>query len=203
MARVTFKLNGMKKLANNQIVANRRFKQLLGKVVRSMVLESIAVGKSPVSKQGRYAGYAVDRKTAKLRQSARQLSKVGLKSIAKRERARLKKRQSAKSLYPNSVKDKFPRKQKRPVNLKLSGEMLRAIGWRPIKGGIEFGLTKGSKAVQDKFQSHNAGTNIKRNVPRRAIIPTFTGERFSAPIQARIRNLYLARISNLIKQINK
>lgn len=186
--KVKIDLKTLKGLTKKEI-ANPSFQKKLGERVVKEVLSYISVGKSPVRGQGRYKGYRVDRPGA-----------IGAGSITGKTKDP-KKRKAAnknKRFYPNSVQDKYPGKQKRPVNLELSGEMLERISWSGIIGGVNIGLKQASKKIRDRFISHNEGTNEKRNVPRRAILPTGKGEVFTPGITQRIKSLYLARIRQLI-----
>lgn len=194
MAKVTVKLPTLGKL-NRRDIVNRAFQKKLGERIVSDIKESIAVGKSPVAGEGRYEAYAADRAAAT---SRKQAGFEKRKSKRSELRARAKKIQNKNSLYPNSVKKKFPDKQKRPVNLSLSGKLLKALTWGGISGGVKVGLISASSKTKKIFESHNDGTNQKRNVPRRPILPTSSGQKFTAAIMARIRSLYLARVRQII-----
>lgn len=181
MARVTFKFKGLDAMTKAKIV-NRKFQKKLGDRVLKLIKTSIAVGKSPVKGQGRYKAYRADRQAAVSRGIASKANKAGDKGSAKKARAAANAAAKQKNLYPNSVLDKFPRKQRRPVNLELSGAMIKAITFKGLKGGIKVGLIRASKKIKAIFESHNEGTNESRGVPRRAILPTAAGEKFNASI---------------------
>ncbi len=199
MAKITFKTPKLDSLTRKGIIT-RAFRRKLGARVLKEVKASIAVGKSPVRGQGRYEKYAVDRVSGQARKSAASAKRLGAEGVAKSERARARRLQNRKSLYPNSVQDKFPNKKKRPVNLELSGDMLKKLKWKPIKAGIKFGLISASKKLKKIFEAHNEGTNTAKNVPRRAIIPSGAGEKFTVSIHRRIRDLFLARIRQVIRR---
>jgi len=176
MSKVTVKVKfpGLDSLNKEKIVTDS-FRKKLGKRVLKDVLDSIAVGKSPVRGQGRFKGYKVDRSAG----------------------------EPASQLYPNTVKKKFPDKRKRPVNLKLNGDLLKAFGWKSIKGGIEFGLITTKEKLKKIFEAHNEGTNTKKKVPKRQLLPTGPKDKFIITIQRRIRNLYLARIRQLLSKAKR
>lgn len=190
MARVKVKLN-LKTLKglNRKDIASKTFQKKLGERVLKDIADHISVGKSPVAGQGRYKGYRVDRPGV-----------TGVGGLTGKTKDKKKRRaaNNKKDLYPNSVKDKFPGKQKRPVNLELSGDMLKKMNWSGIIGGVSVGLMRASKKIRDRFKSHNEGLNEKRNVPRRAILPTGDGEKFTPFITRRIKSLWLARIRQMI-----
>lgn len=171
MAKVTIKLPTLDKISRKGIVTSG-FQNKLGKTIVSEIKSRIKTGRSPVAKAGRYPGYKADRSGDR----------------------------KNPSFYPNSVKKKFPRKQRRPVNLTLSGAMLKELTWGMTKGGVKIGMLKASKRIKDIFESHNEGTNESRGVPRRPILPTGKGEKFTASIVRRIRSLYLARVRQVIRK---
>lgn len=196
--KVKIKTPGLDSL-NKKKIANKKFQKKLGARVLKDIMALISVGKSPVRGQGRYKGYKVDRITAEDRKVARGFTKAGRKAA----RARIKAKSLSSRFYPNSVQKEFPGKQKRPVNLKLSGDMLKAMKFKGITGGVKIGLIGAKRKLKDIFEAHNEGTNTKKKVPRRAILPTGASEKFTASIQRRIKNLYLARIRQLISKAKK
>ena len=202
MATVKLDFKNLDALTKEKIV-NKRFQRGLGEALRKAVLDLVAIGKSPVKGQGRFKAYAADRKAAPFRQRASRASKLQLSESASRARGRAKELSKKSSLYPNSVKKKFPRKRKRPVNLELSSKMLKFINWKRKTGGIKFGLISAPSEIKDIFESHNDGTNEKRNVPRRAVIPSRNGEMFAVSIQQLVRKKYLARIRQLLGRNNQ
>lgn len=191
MANVELDLKNLKGLTKKKI-ADKAFQRKLGNRVLTDVLGLIAIGKSPVKGQGRYVGYRVDRAVADLRKKGTAPARKQSKRLSEKS-----------SLYPNSVKKQFPRKQKRPVNLELSGKMLGFLGWEAKLGGVIFGLISAPKKIKDIFRAHNEGTNKKKKVPRRALIPVNKGETFTQFIQSRINSLYLARVKQLLKINNR
>lgn len=201
MAKIKVKvdLRGLKSLTGRQIMS-KKFQKRLGNETVAAIKSTIAMGKSPVKGQGRYEAYKVDRATAPLRRTLRESSSKDRRSQLRRS---IKKTTNKSQLYPNSVKNKFPQKQKRPVNLELSGEMLKAFKWKGTVKGIRVGLINASQRIKKIFEAHNEGTNTDKQVPRRAIIPTKSGDRFTAGIQRKINNLIQKRIKDLLKAINK
>jgi len=171
VAKVKIKIPTVDSMVKRKI-ATRKFRDKLGRLVLKEILSSIARGISPVRGHGRFKGYKVDRSTGKAKAQA----------------------------YPNSVKDKFPSKRKRPVNLKLSGDLLKAMRFRRLVGGVEVGLINASKKLKAIFEGHNEGSNLKAKLPQRKILPTGPKDRFKVSIQRRIVNLYLARIRQIISR---
>lgn len=103
-----------------------------------------------------------------------------------------------KRKYPNSVKKRYPNKQRRPVNLELSGDMLDAFKFKGIIGGVRLGMISASRRLKTIFKAHNATNDSKRPFPRRAVIPDAKGEEFSPKIMRRIKEIYLQRIREMI-----
>jgi len=203
MAKVTVKIKtpGLDSMTRKKI-ANKKFQQKLGARILKDILALISVGKSPVSGQGRYKGYRTDRRAeGGLGLTGKETPEKRVRQI--RGEARRGKKGRKGQFYPDSVQKQFPSKQRRPVNLSLSGDMLKAMKFKGITGGVKIGLIGAKRKLKDIFESHNDGTNEKRNVPRRAILPTGASEKFTAFIQRRIKSLYKARIRQLISKANK
>lgn len=196
---VKVKMDGLENLKKEKI-ASRTFQRKLGTRVLEAILEMIAVGKSPVRGAGRFAGYKVDRVSAGDRKLATRFAKSGMKGAAKRAKKKVSSANKNKRHYPNSVMDKYPAKQKRPVNLRLSGDLLDAMKWKPVSGGVKIGLIRASRKLKKIFQAHNEGTLESKNVPRRPILPTGPGEKFTPSIDKQIRRLFTARIRQMLSK---
>jgi hypothetical protein len=93
------------------------------------------------------------------------------------------------------------KKNQRPVNLDLTGEMLAGYDYRLShkKDTIEVGMVSGSAFAKEKAQYHNEGTP---NMAQRKIVPD-EGEEWSVSIMRKIRDLYSRRLEFLIRQANK
>jgi len=202
MANVILKFKGLDSLTKKKILTRKFLKKLGDRVVKD-IKQSIAIGKSPVKGFGRFVAYKADRATSSLRKDLKSAGGESKKKLRTGLRKDIKRTASKKNLYPNSVKSEFPNKQRRPINLKLSGDLLKAIKFKPTKRGVRIGLISAKKKIKDIFTAHNEGSNTKKKVPRRAILPTGDGDKFTAVIQKRIRNLFLARIRQVLKTINK
>lgn len=96
--------------------------------------------------------------------------------------------------YPGDLKSA------RPVNLKLSGDMLRGFGFRVSgKDAVVVGMVGGSSFDKEKAAYHQAGTPT---MAQRKIVPD-EGEEWSVSIMRKIRDVYGKRLENLIRQANK
>lgn len=141
------------------------FKDIIGDyVLVDGIMSYINRGDSPVQGNSRFAGYAVDRK----------------------------KSQYPNSLYPNSVKSKFPSKKRRPVNLQLSGSFMSRLDVRATsnKKIVKLGMFSMSTKQAKMFETHNEGKH--KYVPQRKFLPTKKGEQFKTAI-----------MQNFIKGIEK
>lgn len=98
---------------------------------------------------------------------------------------------------------KYPgdRKPSRPVNLYLTGSMLRGYWYRlgREKNTVEVGMVRGSSSDKEKAKAHNEGTEY---MAQRKIVPG-EGEEWSVTIMRAIRDVYSNRLANLIRQSNK
>lgn len=84
------------------------------------------------------------------------------------------------------VKDK-PRP--RPVNLTQSGTLLKSLFSRYSRDSAVIGF------ADEKADYHNKGTDT---IPRRAMLPTSSGEEFNASITLRLRQVATAVINKIL-----
>lgn len=174
--------------------AGTRANKAVGSAVVSMMKEMIAQGLSPVKGFGRFEGYAAQRQANEVKRFAVTQAKGAQGFYRKLSKQTLK----SSRLYPNSVKKKYPDKQLRPINLKLSGDFLDTIrhdatNKKAIIGHI--GVSKGSK-VDLMFQSHNEGLN--KHVPMRKYLPNGPGENFVVSIQRAIKDIYMKTLKSIL-----
>ncbi len=150
----------------------------IGDTVIKQMNNFIARGQSPVRDQGRFVGY-----------KHQQISGGKAKPSSENKRG-----------YPYSVMHRFPDKKVRPVNLRLTGQMLAALAHKFYAGAqkIELGIFSGKEAL--KAETHNEGTQEPR-VPRRHFLPTEDGESFAETIQRDIIAIVKRRISYIIQAI--
>lgn len=98
-------------------------------------------------------------------------------------------------------REKYPGKLKNasPVNLELSGDMLRGYGYeRKGKNDIVVGMVKGSSKVKEIASYHNDGTPT---IAQRQIVPK-EGQEWSPTIMRAIADGYSKRLVFLIKKSN-
>lgn len=100
-----------------------------------------------------------------------------------------------KTGYPFNVQKKFPSKRVRPVNLKLSGDMLSSLVSRVEGGTISIGIF--DKVEAEKAIKHNDGTE---KVPQRHFLPTKKGEQFTISIQRQLKALMVEVLGRIIKR---
>jgi len=105
--------------------------------------------------------------------------------------------------YPETadIKSEYPDKKTRPVNLNLSGEMLRALKKGDTKeAGVLVGIY-GSDKINMIADVHNEGR--RKDMPQRKFLPTSPGEEFILSLTRLIKDIYLNRISAIIKVLNR
>lgn len=96
--------------------------------------------------------------------------------------------------YPGDLKSA------RPVNLFLTGDMLRGFGFKlGAKNTVEVGMVNGSSFAKEKAEAHNAGT---RHMAQRRFVPG-PKEEWAVSIMRKIRDVYEKRLGFLIRQANK
>lgn len=91
---------------------------------------------------------------------------------------------------------KYPgdKKNQRPVNLELSGDMLNAITYKVLKDGIRIGIW--DEEQRQKANTHMQGLN---GVPQRKFMPIDPGDEFIVSIQRIIKALYAQKLSAILK----
>lgn len=96
--------------------------------------------------------------------------------------------------YKNEAKYPGDLKNRRPVNLELSGRMLQAITYKPLNDGVRIGIWDPEQRL--KAQTHLQGLN---GVPKRKFMPVEPNDEFIVSIQRDIRYLYLRKIYAILK----
>lgn len=189
------KLPKINRIVNDQLVA-----ELRTEIVRD-IKALLQAGRSPVRGWGRFEPYKGVAGVSKIAKIARSLT--GERKV----RAKEKLSSSKKSVYPYSVMDKYPDKKVRPVNLKLSGEMIDAIEVRPGSGKLKSFLFGGNTVLVGIFdkkqalkaETHNEGTQADK-VPQRKFLPTGQDETFVVSIHRKILAIIEKRVSYLLKR---
>lgn len=106
-----------------------------------------------------------------------------------------------KRFAPYKDRTKYPGdlKPARPVNLKLTGEMLDALTFRPYKETVHIGIFTSDQGVKDRAEAHNQGTE---HMAKRQFIPQ-EGEEFAVTIMRKIKAHFEKKLSVIIRQSNK
>jgi len=140
----------------------------LGDLVIAEMKDLISKGISPIRKFGRFPEYKAVTGSKVLSKAATKASKSGDKVGAKVMREQSK--DIKKRGYPYSVQKKFPEKGTRPVNLKLTGNMLAHLKADPVKGsmGLVPKISYSDAASNEKELGHRVGANGQ---PIRPTIP--------------------------------
>lgn len=93
-----------------------------------------------------------------------------------------------------SITDYSSSKKVRPVNLNLSGQMLRALTYKSRRGALQIGIFTSDMAKRAK--KHQLGLD---GVPRRRFIPAQNGEELTVSIMRQLKNEYVKIIDSIIK----
>ena len=133
-----------------------------------------------------------------LRQMVRKIKSFTRKGISPvtgpgiRSRYKGYKRASDKDGYPNNVRRSFPQKRKRPVNLRLSGKMMRSLDGfvRNTKEGVELELAYLDPLSRKKERGHSEGVGGQ---PKRPTLPG-KGQKFSKDIEKEVVSILLKAI---------
>jgi len=164
------------KLMVKDLFDDKEFLDEMGLAIRDESLNMIAKGISPVEGEGRFEGYKAQRGGAK----SKGKSKFGVENKG----------------YPLSVQKKYPGKNVRPVNLFLSGDMLKFLRHAIIKSGIRFGIIGAPSEVETRARVHNTGE--RSDIPQRKFIPWEPGDDFAPSIQRRIRQEMRKHVERII-----
>ena len=107
-------------------------------------------------------------------------------------------RNDAVSNYPEGIKDT------KPVNLNLSGQMLKKLSFkRSKKNAITVGIhSDASPKILARAKAHNKGSS-KQGIPKRQFIPDKTGEEYVVTIQRKIKAILEKRLRAIIKKSNR
>ncbi len=100
--------------------------------------------------------------------------------------------------YPGGKKDN------RPVNLELTGKMLKELNWREIdKDVISFGIFPDApEDVRIRAEVHNNGVP-EIGIVARPFIPSNKGETLIVSILRKILDIYEKKMDAIIKKSNK
>lgn len=102
--------------------------------------------------------------------------------------------------YKDRTKYPGDLKPARPVNLKLTGEMLSGFSFKYVGNNtLQIGMIEGSKDRKDVARYHNSGTG---KMAMRRFIPQ-EGEEWAISIMREIREAYGKRLETLVKASNK
>ncbi len=150
----------------------------VGKTTIKEMKKMITRGVSPIKGRGRFPAYAIQRGTLR---EKRQGIPPG-------------------SGYPDGIDGK----NRRPINLTLSGDMLDALSFKEINNkSIDVGFLRGtSQDILDRAKTHQKGDST-RNIPQRRFIPAAEGEDFKITIRRAINKIFENRLSKLIQRSNK
>ena len=96
---------------------------------------------------------------------------------------------------------KYPKERKpvRPVNMKLNGDMLKALRFKVVGNSFTVGWYggSGSKGLQKKkANNHNTGDTV----PERRLLPTKKDEQYNVSITRALRDFYARTISAMLKR---
>lgn len=196
MAKISVKLKLDPRLKSAKTMFDKRFQERVGLQTVLMMREMIAIGLSPVKGFGRFVAYSAQRKANDVKTFAATQAKNKQGFYRKLSSKTAK----SSSLYPNSVRSKYPGKQTRPVNLSLEGSFVETINFDASDGKVEVGHIDASQRTRNLFEAHNEGLNTKMQVPQRKYLPNKRGDDFVVSIMRMIKDLYQQRIKQIIKK---
>lgn len=134
----------------------------------------------------------------------------GLSPVRGEGRFERYKNQGNKDKYPGNVRDKYPSKKQRPVNLYLNGWYLSHLTYWINKTknyiGIGFSGKTGvkqppPKKVRQYFETHNEG--MHPDVPQRKHLPNDIGDTFTVSVEREYKREFERIVKSAINKMNK
>lgn len=202
--KVKVMLKGIEQKINSVYIHDRKTVNEIGRFVTEGMLDAMGKGLSPVRGFGRFVAYKAQRQSSRLNAALKSLS--GSKAGKRIARQMLKKEivKAESGYYPETtyIKEHYPDKTTRPVNLKLSGELWERIDYELTQDGkaIELGIF-GYDKIATIARVHNTGERL--DIPQRKFLPTGKGEAFIISLTRLIKDIYLNRINDIIKVLNR
>jgi hypothetical protein len=166
--------------------AQTQFQADIKSIIPPEIIKTIEGGNNPVKagKQVKYSDSYIQQITGKRTGSDGKSVAVKTRDTTKGANSALKydKKGKSKSTGASSSLQSQYGKLKSPVNLKLTGELLRSIQTGYTETGIRVYFT------DIKAEWHNNGVPEK-NIPKRPLLPSNEGEAFNFNITRRIFNI--------------
>lgn len=163
----------------------------IGEELIEAIKDQVAVGISPILGRGRFEAYKAVGAASKILKGGKATTKAG------RARRRAFAQKTKQQGYPYTVRNKYPSKRDRPVNLYLSGRFLNDLRAKALKRGLEFGFYTELSALKE--QGHREGANGQ---PQRPIIP-IRNERLNRSIYNRLIVSLARRIKRAIARASQ
>lgn len=180
-----------------------RDKSRIGETVVKMSLESISKGISPVRGIGKFEPYKGANKSKAISDAAKEATAVakGRGDKKQAQKVRADKAEMISRIYPWSAMEEYPNKKATPVNLELSGDMLRRFDFRIKQGNsIDVGILSASREIYTRARAHNDGEG---KMPFRPFIPDKPGQEFTVSIQRAIKEIFSEAVAAAIKVSNE
>lgn len=166
----------------------------IGALVVKEMSDMIGKGISPIEGAGRFPAYKAQTRVKVLNKLAKSASGRGDKAKAKSLRSKSK---DAKKGYPYNTKEfKEGKKRDRPVNLFLTGDMMRDLTYEPIERNGSWLTEIGYFTIDSilKEIGHRDGVNGQ---PKRPTLPQGQ-EGFAQRIQRILFRIYQERVRHLL-----
>lgn len=178
----------------------------IGEFVLGEMKDFIARGVSPVRGEGKFEAYSGVKEVRDSKKKQGQLRKIAKSLVSERAQKKIKRRISAhkgvqtralNNKYPYNVQDDYPDKKASPVNLKLSGKMLKALRFLPIPNGIRINFL--DKDMEARAIKHNEG-DPKKSLPQRKFLPTGRNDDFNVSISRGLLDLITDMLDAILKK---
>lgn len=203
--KVTVKLPSIDRIKEG--LKSTRNQSLIGNYLVNEMKYFIEKGISPVKGEGKFEAYSGVKDKSQSQKKSRQLKKVAKSIVSQKAKDKIQRRISAhkgvqtrasRYKYPYNVQKQYPDKRASPVNLHLSGDMLKALTFKLFGNIIRIGVFE-PKMVERGLQ-HQYG-NEKKSLPRRRFVPVIKeGDDFLVSIRTGLKDLYATILDTILKK---
>lgn len=203
--KVTVKIPSLDSLIED--INTPRYQKLVGNHVVEEMKSFIDKGISPVKGEGKFEAYSGVKDISSSKTKIRALNQKAKKAFFNKSKQKIGRQISAQrgvatrarnNKYPFNVQGEFPDKKASPVNLNLSGNMLKALVFK-ISGNVLSVGVFDSKEKQ-KASDHQSGDS-KKKLPKRRFIPIPSeGDEFVVSISRGLKDLFVDIIDSILRK---
>jgi len=169
-------------------------KRSIGLYLVDQLKSFITKGISPVKGEGKFEPYSGTKQAI----ANKKAKKIVAKSSRASSKAKVSSNTSANRKYPFNVMKKYPNKKASPVNLTLTGDMLKALKHEANSKGVSVGIF--DQEMKERGLKHQYG-DPKKFLPKRRFIPIYKeGDEILVSIKRGLIDLYTDILDGILKK---